>query len=291
MLPRSLGLVQDVILLSEAGYTPTSSALDLMKQLASESEHLVWVEIAQALQRILDVWWEQPEEVLEGVKAFARSLFGPLVEKVGFAHLEEDDAEARQFRVLAIAAAAASEVPSYVSAASLRSWAARSHVLYARRALAWIQQAFGLLASGHSDSTLADLAPVIVSETVRHGGAMEYNIALAIYNNPPTPQHQLAAIGGLTATRVPELVQQTAGMLMSGQVAEQNMAMFLNGLAANPLSRRMVWQFVAGAWPMLEMQFQGSFQLGKIAQYSFRSCVFVALLSSCWVFADPLSHR
>lgn len=57
---------------------------------------------------------------------------------------------------------------------------------------------------------------------------MEYNIALAIYHNPPTPQHQLAAIGGLTSTRDPALIQQSAGMLMGGQVAEQNMTMFLH---------------------------------------------------------------
>lgn len=93
--------------------------------------------------------------------------------------------------------------------------------------LAWIQQAFGLFASGHTDETLADLAPIIVTTTVKHGGAMEYNIALAIYNNPSTPQHQLAAIGGLTSTRDPALIQQSAGMLIGGQVAEQNMTMFL----------------------------------------------------------------
>lgn len=156
--------------------------------------------------------------------------------------------------------------------------------------LAWIKQAFGLLASGHPDPTLADLAPIIVSETVKHGGEMEYNIALAIYTNPPTPQHQLAAIAGLTATRDPALIQQSASMLMSGQVVDQNMTMFLHvrptslsipwrsltfswrqGLAGNPLSRRMVWQFVAGAWRMLLLQFSGSFHLGKIAQFSFQS--------------------
>jgi aminopeptidase 2 len=101
-----------VILLSEAGYAPTSSALELMKQMDAEPEHLVWVEIAQAFQRLIDAWWEQPEEIIDGIRAFARSLFGPLVEKVGFSHQPEEDAEARQFRVLAIAAAAAAEDPS-----------------------------------------------------------------------------------------------------------------------------------------------------------------------------------
>lgn len=58
-----------------------------------------------------------------------------------------------------------------------------------------------------TDPTLADLSAVIVSQAVQHGGEMEYNIALAIYSQLPTPQHQLAAIAGLTSTRSPELIK------------------------------------------------------------------------------------
>jgi aminopeptidase 2 len=110
-----------VILLAEAGYTRTSSALSFIKSMSGEHEYLVWFEIAESLRRLLDTWWEQPEEILEGVRRFARSLFGPLVEKVGFVHLPDDDIEARQFRVLAIAAAAASEVPEFVFFPSART--------------------------------------------------------------------------------------------------------------------------------------------------------------------------
>jgi aminopeptidase 2 len=55
----------------------------------------------------------------------------------------------------------------------------------------------------------------------------DFHLALDLYHSPPTPQHQLAAIVGLTSTRDPALVQQTVGMLMSGEVAEQNVATFL----------------------------------------------------------------
>lgn len=87
-----------MILLSEAGYTRTSSSLDFIMHLVHDGEYLVWIEIAMAFSRILDAWWEQPEEVLAGVKAFARSLFEPLLEKLGFVHLPDDDTEARLFR-------------------------------------------------------------------------------------------------------------------------------------------------------------------------------------------------
>ena len=76
-------------------------------------EYLVWTEIAMAFRRLLDAWWEQPEEILEGIRSFARSLFGPLAEKLGFVHLPNDETDARLFRVLVLAAAAAAEVPEY----------------------------------------------------------------------------------------------------------------------------------------------------------------------------------
>ena len=83
------------------------------------------------------------------------------------------------------------------------------------------------MAAGEVDETLVDLAVTIVSVAVKHGGELEYGIALAIFNAPPTPAHTIAAIAGLTATRSPALIQQTAGMLMGGQVADQDVSYFL----------------------------------------------------------------
>jgi aminopeptidase 2 len=108
----SIGLVQDVVTLSEAGYLSTAAAFDLFLQLKDEKEFLVWTEIADGFRRILEVWWEQPEETLESLRNFARSLFKPLVDSLGFEHAEEDDPTTRRFRTLVIAASAAAELPS-----------------------------------------------------------------------------------------------------------------------------------------------------------------------------------
>lgn len=137
--------------------------------------------------------------------------------------------------------------------------------------IAHLQFSFFLLASGQADPATVDLAGTIVSEVVKHGGEAEYQMVLAMYKAPPTPQHQLAAIAGLTSTRSPALGQPTAGMLMSGQVADQNMAQFLMGLAANPVSRRLVWQFVQMGWAGLEAKLAGSSAPGLVVKASFES--------------------
>ncbi|KAL8278732.1 hypothetical protein RQP46_008801 [Phenoliferia psychrophenolica] len=252
-LADRLGILQDAIVLAEAGFSTTSSTLNLINKMTSnteESEFLIWAEVGSALKRIISTWWEQPKDVRDAILAFGSSIIGPLVQKLGYQHLESDDTDTKLFRVMAIASAAVAENEEVIS---------------------FLRRCFFRLAAGEVDATLVDLAPFAVQEAVKHGGEQEYNIALAIYNSPPTPQHQMAAIMGLTSTRLPGLIQKTAGMLLSGQVQEQHMVTFLSGMAQNPLSRRMVWQFVQAGWAGLEAKLQGTFALGKLVQFSFES--------------------
>lgn len=146
--------------------------------------------------------------------------------------------------------------------------------------------------TGQMSPSAADSALAIVSSSVRHGSEREYQIILQIYSNPPTPQHKTAAIAGLTGSKDVRLLNQTAIMLTSGAVAQEDMSKFLyvshfvlsnanlnetdflfdgQGLANNPQSRRLAWGFVQQAWPMLEQQFRGSMLLGRIAAASFES--------------------
>ncbi|GAA6054207.1 hypothetical protein JCM3770_001392 [Rhodotorula araucariae] len=249
-LTDRVGLVEDLLLLSEAGYSRTIPTLDFLSTFApTENEFLVWAEIAGAFKRLADAWWEQPEE-LDAVRAFARKLFRPVVDSLGLQHRPDDDPETRRFRALVVAAAAAVEDPDLV---------------------AWTQQAFTGFLNGDVDPLAADLAPFVVATAVRHGGVREYEAARAIYRDAPTPQHQMAAILGLTNTRDMSLIQRTAAMMTSGEAKAEELPLFLHGLAANPAARRLVWQLLQHAWPMLEQQFRGSMLLGKIAASSFES--------------------
>ncbi|GJN87331.1 hypothetical protein Rhopal_000280-T1 [Rhodotorula paludigena] len=239
-LTDRLAVVEDSLLLAEAGYTRTVPTLDFLSTFAAhETEFLVWAEIAGAFKRFADAWWEEPAAELDAFRAFGRKLFRPIVDLLGLKHRPEDDPETRRFRALIVAAAAA------VEDADL---------------LRWVHQAFGGLLAGETDPLATDLAMFVVATAVQHGREREYEAALAIFRNPPTPQHQIAAVAGLCNTRQPELIQQTAAMLSGGE-----------GLAANPSARRLVWSLVQQAWPQLEQQFRGSMLLGSVAAASFQS--------------------
>ncbi|GAA5847170.1 hypothetical protein JCM3766R1_001823 [Sporobolomyces carnicolor] len=260
-----IGLVQDVVTLSRAGHFSTTLAFDLFTEISKldndndndeRGEFLVWTEIADAFRQVVDAWWEEPDDVVRSLKRFARSLFEPLVERLGFEHDEdEDDANTRRFRTLVIAASAAAELPS---------------------TLEWIRTSFErMLTASSMTSSAADAALTIVSESVSHAAATssrEYGLSLALYSSPSAPpQHKLAAIAGLCRSRDVGLLQQTLVMLTTGQVAQEDVSRFLCYLANNPRSRRIVWRFFQSAWPALEQQFKGSMLLGKIAAASFES--------------------
>ncbi|GAA5852393.1 hypothetical protein JCM9279_001187 [Rhodotorula babjevae] len=244
-LTDRVGLVEDLLLLSEAGYTSTVPTLDFLAAYAPrETDYLVWAEVASSFKRFADAWWERPTEELDALRSFARTLFRPVVDRLGLQHAPEDSPDTRRFRALVVAAAAAVEDPDI---------------------LAWVKQACsGFLASA-VDPLAADLAPFVVSGAVQHGGQAEYDAALALFGAAPSPQHQMAAILGLTSTRDPQLLQQTAAMMTSGAASAQDLPIFLHGLAANPSSRRLVWALVQQAWPILEQQYKGSMLLGKVA--------------------------
>lgn len=71
---------------------------------------LVWENIDRNLTLIRSVWWEN-EEITNAVNEFTSGLFTPLVEKLGYVYSDEDSADTRELRTLAIEAAASARSP------------------------------------------------------------------------------------------------------------------------------------------------------------------------------------
>lgn len=111
---NSMGLVQDASVLASSGYSKTSGALTLISKLSSETENLVWVEISDALQKLATAWWDQPQDVRDGIAKFRRTLFGPLADRLGFVYGEDDDVDTIELRTMAISVSAACADEVYV---------------------------------------------------------------------------------------------------------------------------------------------------------------------------------
>ncbi|GAA5899974.1 hypothetical protein JCM8208_005555 [Rhodotorula glutinis] len=246
-----MGLVQDASVLASSGYAKTSGALELVSKLKGETENLVWQEIGGALGSISSTWWEQPKEVRDAFNKFRRELFKPVVDRLGFEYADSDDVDAVELRTLAIATAAATGEEATLAE-------------YKRR--------FGLFVEKDDDSQIpGDLKDSIYAQSVRFGGATEYEKVLDVYRNPKTPAHRTSAIMALCAPEDEALLDRTFGLLLSGEVKNQDMGSFIASLGRNRVSKRKTWEWFKANYDELMVRFKGNFSVGNIIKYSFFS--------------------
>ncbi|CAE7227454.1 unnamed protein product [Rhizoctonia solani] len=249
-LEDRVGLVSDAMVLARAGYGKTSGGLNLISRLRDETEHLVWEGIASHLNTIEKVWWEQPKEVRETLKAFRRYLFGPLVKKLGYEFDENDTPDVRQLRTLAITQSASADDETVIK--ELRSRFAHFH------------------STGDDSKIPADLERIVYRIAVQHGGEEEYEAIKKIAENPPTPSSKIAAMLAMTFAQDNTLIEKTLGY-MDTSVKDQDIMYYFAGLSGNRASRRRVAQYFKENYENLYKRFEGNFSLNYLVKYSFDS--------------------
>jgi aminopeptidase 2 len=99
-----IGLVNDAAALAKAGFIPASAALAVADRLRGETRQHVWDTIGAFANSVRGVWYEH-EKVVDGMAKFQRSLFTPLVEKLGYEFPKGEDLEKSLLRKTAISGA------------------------------------------------------------------------------------------------------------------------------------------------------------------------------------------
>ncbi|KAK4703907.1 hypothetical protein P7C70_g2308, partial [Phenoliferia sp. Uapishka_3] len=248
-LQDRMGLVQDSFVLASSGYSKTSGALTLISKMSGEKENLVWDEISSALSKLAATWWDQEEEVREGISKFRRTLFGPVADRLGFEYKASDDVDTIELRTTSIATAAVCG-----DEATLKEYKIR----------------FGKLLNDNDESGIpSDLRSSIYSQSVKYGGEKEYLKVLEIYRDPPTPSHKGACMAALCATRDPVLLKRTFDFVLSDEVKNQDLSSFFSGLATNPLAKRDMWAFFKTNYDEITTRFKGNFSIGSLVKLSF----------------------
>ncbi|PKI82777.1 Aminopeptidase 2 mitochondrial [Malassezia vespertilionis] len=250
-LEDRVGLVSDAFTLAQAGYARTSGGLALMQELRGDKSSLVNQAAALNLQQLGSAWWEQPEGVRDAINAFRIDVFGPLARELTFDFGKDDAPELRELRSTVIGAAGAAGDP----------WT-----------LAQVKERFAPLLDHDDDSRIdPDILRTVLSLAVRHGGANEYDVVMRVYNKPPTPRHKLAAMVAFGYTQDRALLQRTIDFVFSGKVKSQDFMYFFMSLAANPSSRRMLWETVKARFDELAARFEGNFSLSNLIKSSISS--------------------
>ncbi|KAH9942750.1 peptidase family M1-domain-containing protein [Amylocystis lapponica] len=212
-----MGLTNDTLELSRAGFTDVSNALSLIEVLCrDEKDYLVWLSISTNLANIIGNWWEYAN-ITDPLDALRRELFGPIVARLGYEYPEDEPVETRQLRTLAISEAASGGEGSVVQELTARF----AH---------YVQ-------TGDDSGIPADLEAATYATAVKHGGRAEWEAVKKIFAKPKNPSTNISAIVALGQTQDMALAEETVALMLDG-AREQDLFFFFQGLSRNFKTRR-----------------------------------------------------
>ncbi|THV07366.1 leucyl aminopeptidase [Dendrothele bispora CBS 962.96] len=248
-LEDRMGLINDSFSLSKAALMKLSSALTLVDAMQQEEEYLVWNGIAGNLGGVAAVWRDNAE-VYDLLNEFRRSLFGPIVKKLGYEYSASDSPDTTQLRTCAIGMCAVAEDMTVVNELKSRF----DHYMK----------------TGDDSRIPADLQRTIYRVAVKHGGRDEYNAVKAIFEKPPTPTARIAAMFVFNSrqTQDDELLKETFNVTLRG-ARDQDVIYFFRGLGINHKSKMMLVDFFKQNYDELCRRFQNTFMLKYFVEDAF----------------------
>ncbi|KAL5635262.1 hypothetical protein ACGC1H_003079 [Rhizoctonia solani] len=243
-------LVSDAMILARAGYGKTSGGLDLISHLHDETEYLVWKTISSELSSLASVWWEQPQEVTDALRAFRCCLFVPLVNKLGYEYKDSESPDVHELRTTAITQSAICRDESVIREL-------RARFDYFRT-------------TGDESKIPADLRRIVYRIAVQYGGEQEYEAVQKIAENPNSPSSKIAAMLAMTQTQDKGLIEKTLAY-METDVKNQDVVYYFNGFSSNHAARRRAAEFFQQSYDKFTKRFEGNFSFRYIVPYIFDS--------------------
>ncbi|KAK7463587.1 Aminopeptidase 2 mitochondrial [Stygiomarasmius scandens] len=248
-LEDKMGLVNDSMALSQAALVKLSSALTLINAMRQEDEYFVWKGISNDLATVAAVWRDHTE-IISLLNAFRRSLFSPIVQKLGYTYSNEEPADTTQLRTLAIGACTVAEDMTVVD--ELRN------------------RFDNYMKTGDDSKIPVDLQKSIYNVAVRYGGREEYNAVKAIYEKPATPTAESAAISALCQASDDSLIKETLHIMLN-QARHSDAISFFLGFSVNTRNHAILIDTFKQKYDQLYARFQDTFILKFLIKIGFGS--------------------
>ncbi len=199
------------------------------------------------LSNILNVWSEQPEEIRNGLKALRRSLFAPVVHKLGWEFAETDDYLTNILRVLAISNAGRSNHTETIQEAKKRFWQ---------------------FVEGNTNVLHPNLRGPVYSIVLKAAENEEeeekvWSEIFKIYRDEALPSDQrLTALSSLGGASHANLIQKYLDMCLDEKLVRgQDSIYVFRSLASNPHARDILWKFFTDNYDVLFAKFSKSLSL------------------------------
>jgi len=228
---EKFGLVNDTWAATLAGLVMPSDYLSLIELMRGESDLNIWATIIGSchnLERILDE--DQCDRLAERV----RMLVGPAVERFGWSTRERESELESQLRgdLIAALGTLGEDKPCQQ---------------YARELFARYEKA--------PDAVDRNVVPALVAIVAHTGTISDYENFYRRFKDAATPQEETRFLFALANFRVPELIDRTLDLTISGEVRTQNAPYLLRGILLNRKARAQAWSFMKAHWEEMLRQY------------------------------------
>ncbi|KAJ6546483.1 leucyl aminopeptidase [Mycena vulgaris] len=215
-LDDRMGILYDVMALSKAGLANLSDTLTVIDLWSNETE----CNVADTVGSLVFTFSDSPKTV-EILRSFIRSLFVPIVKRLGYESTADEPTDVTLLRARAISTALTGRDQGVIEELKGRF----AHYMD----------------TGDDSKIPAGLQSSIFIAAVKYGGAAEYEAVLKIQEKPMTPTARISAIYALGNTQDPVLLDRTFSHILTSK--DQDIIYHFRGLQSNPFARQKLAAF------------------------------------------------
>jgi puromycin-sensitive aminopeptidase len=219
-----LGVQGDVFALVKAGVLPTSQGLDIALALRNEVDYTVWASLSANLGSLMSVFMH--EAFADKLENFARHLYEPIVQKLGWDAQQGESASNTLLRGLVLS--------------RLGSLGHEATVQEARKR-------FDAYLADHS-SLAADLRGPVFEIVLVNGGQKEQDHMLKLYREAQSAEEKTRILGLIGQQREEHLTVKALEFTMTDEVRDQDLFNIYYRLPGVKHGPRVAWQFVKDNW-------------------------------------------
>ncbi|KAJ7207877.1 leucyl aminopeptidase [Mycena pura] len=236
-LDDRLGLLDDVAELAKGGLGPSSSLLALADIWRNESNcnfaDMVWQNILSNVGVVLRSFREHPQ-LGDSLRMFIRTLFVPLVQRLGYEFSEGESVDIMQLRTVAISGASAGRDPSVIQ--ELRDRFAE------------------YMKTGDESKIPSNIKQAVLVAAARFGGRNEFEALLKIIEESSSPALKSTAVGSIGFTEDPGLVQELFSYILT-KARDQDVYRLCTGIKSSPVGLRMLANFFKDNYDVFSKRF------------------------------------
>lgn len=235
-----LSLESDLFALSRAGMVPTVEVLKLVHAYINEDNYTVWNDLARNLSNIALLL--QYTDYYEEYKAFARTLFEKIVNKVGWNATKDENHLTTLLRDLVLC-----RMGRYGDETVLKE----------------ARERFKLHLSGEK-LLPADLKTPVYLTVLSHGDEDVLKSMLDLYEQAELQEEMIRISRAIGAVRKENLIKQVLEFAISDKVRSQDTVFVVAGVTGTVKGREMAWNFVKEHWDLFYQRYQGGALIARL---------------------------